>query len=103
MAETMQSRRRSRLVRIGSTVAIIAAAALAIWGFSRDDDDRSPDTSIPLIGVIEQPAVVQTTKPAAAVPGSAPATDDVPLIPVGTADVAFPPVSSPTSGDIATP
>lgn len=95
VAETIESRRRSRLVRIGSTVAIVVAAALVAWGFSRANDDRSPDSSTPpTIGVIQQPADVATTTRVTAVPATPLATEDVPSIPVGTADVALPPATS---------
>ncbi|HEY7626880.1 MAG TPA: hypothetical protein VH761_07425, partial [Ilumatobacteraceae bacterium] len=62
MAESMQSRRRSRLIRIGATVAVLVAAGLVAWGFSRGgDDERGPDTSTPpTIGVIQQPASVNS-------------------------------------------
>jgi hypothetical protein len=104
VALTVEARRRSRLVRTGSTVAVLVAAALVVWGFSRSNDDRSPgSTPPPTIGVIQNPAVVQTTTGSTRVPGSAPATEDVPSIPVGTADVAFPPITSPLTSDIATP
>lgn len=105
----MQSRRRSRLIRIGSTAAVLLAAGLVVWGFSRGDDDRDPDSSTPptvspTIGVIEQPAVVNstiavTTISTIASQVSAPSTEDVPTIPPGTVDVPLPPASS----DIATP
>jgi hypothetical protein len=100
----MQSRRRSRLIRIGSTVGVLIAAGLVAWGFSRGDDDRAPDSSTPVsptIGVIQQPASVNSTIAttiATQVPVSAPSTEDVPTIPPGTVDVPLPPSSS----DIAT-
>lgn len=96
VVETIESKRRSRLVRIGSTVGVVVAATLVVWGFSRANDDRSPDSDTPpTIGVIQNPAVVLTTQGTAAIPsGSAPATADVPSVPTGTADVAFPPVST---------
>jgi hypothetical protein len=101
--KAVQSRRRSRLIRIGSTVAVIVAAGLVVWGFSRGNDDRAPGiTTPPTIGAIVVPAVVQTTTGPSHTPGSAPATEDVPTIPTGTADVAIP-VTSPLPSDIATP
>ena len=92
----MQSKRRSRIVRIGATVGVVVAAGLVAYGFSQADDDRSPDSDTPpTIAVIQSPAVVQTTRPAGVSPSlAASATDDVPVVPTGTADVAFPPVSS---------
>ncbi len=100
MVETIESKRRSRVVRIGSTVGIVVAAALVAWGFARANDDRSPHSDTPpTIGVIQNPAVVLTTQGSARVAGTAPVTADVPLVPVGTADIALPPVSS----DIPTP
>ena len=69
--------------------------ALVAYGFSRSDDDRLPASDTPpTIGVIQSPAEVFTTQPLSAVPGSAPVTADLPVVPSGTADVAFPPVSS---------
>jgi hypothetical protein len=96
VTETTSSRRRSRLIRIGSTVAVVVAAGLAVWGFSRSNDDRPNDTT-PGIGVINAPAEVNSTRPD--IVGTAPATNDVPTIPTGTADVALPPAST----DIVTP
>ncbi len=94
VVETIESKRRSRLVRIGSTVAVVVAATLVVWGFSRANDDRPNDSDTPpTIGVIQNPAVVLTTR-AAVDSGTAPATVDVPTVPTGTADVVFPPVSS---------
>ena len=91
----MESKRRSRSVRIASTVGILAAGALVAYGFSRDDDRAPVTTTPPTIGVIQAPAQVQTTQAPVAGPTVAPATtDDVPVVPVGTADIGFPPVSS---------
>ena len=99
VAETIEAKRRSRLVRIGSTVGVVVAATLVVWGFSRANDDRSPDSDTPpTIGVIQNPAVVLTTQ-GAAHPGSAPGTFDVPTVPTGTADIGLPPVTA----DISTP
>ena len=73
-----------------------AAASLVAYGFSRSDDDRVPagDTP-PTIGVIQAPAEVLTTQPVVKGPSaSTPVTDDVSLVPAGTLDIPFPPVSS---------
>ncbi len=100
MVETIESKRRSRVVRIGSTVGVVAAAGLVAWGFARANDDRSPHTNTPpTIGVIQNPAVVLTTQGSARIIGTAPATVDVPVVPVGTADIPLPPVTN----DIVTP
>ncbi|MGZ4724998.1 MAG: hypothetical protein ACXV8L_12390, partial [Ilumatobacteraceae bacterium] len=100
VVETIESKRRSRVVRIGSTVGVVVAAGLVVWGFARANDDRSPHTDTPpTIGVIQNPAVVLTTQGSPRVIGTAPATVDVPVVPVGTADVAFPP----TTNDIVAP
>jgi hypothetical protein len=101
VVETIESKRRSRVVRIASTVGVAAAAGLVVWGFSRANDDRSPNSKTPpTIGVIESPAAVHTTLPGGVRPtGSAPATADIPTTPTGTADVAFPPISA----DISSP
>jgi hypothetical protein len=99
VVQTIESRRRSRVVRIGSTVGVVVAAGLVFWGFSRGDDDRSPPSDSSPGLVINGPAEVLTTQAVGVPAGSAPATADVPVVPVGTADVAFPPVSS----DIAAP
>jgi hypothetical protein len=101
--KAIESKRRSRLVRLGSTAAILIAAGLVVWGFARGNDDRSPGpTTTPTIGAIVVPAVVQTTTGSSHTQGSAPATEDVPTIPTGTADVALP-VTSPLTSDIAKP
>jgi hypothetical protein len=101
VVETIQSKRRSRVVRIGSTLGVLVAAGLVAWGFARANDDRSPTSDTPpTIGVIQQPAVVLTTQGGDRVPsGTVPSTADVPVFPTDTVDVAFPPVSS----DIPTP
>jgi hypothetical protein len=100
VVETIESKRRSRVVRIGSTVGIVVAAALVAWGFARANDSRSPDSKTPpTIGVIQNPADVHITQGSAGPTASAPATVDVPKVPNGTADIALPPVSS----DIPTP
>lgn len=99
VAEAIESKRRSRLVRIGSTVGIVVAAALVAWGFARANDDRSNSNTPPTIGVIQSPADVHTTQGPPGPTASAPATVDVPKVPNGTADIALPPVSS----DIPTP
>ena len=75
------------------TAGVVVAGALVAYGFSRSDDDRDSNTP-PTIGVIQAPAQVATTQGPAVPPGSAPVTADLPLVPAGTADVAFPPVSS---------
>ena len=99
VAEAIESKRRSRLVRIGSTVGVVVAATLVVWGFSRANDDRTPDSDTPpTIGVIQNPAVVLTTQ-GAVHSGSAPGTFDVPTVPTGTADIGLPPVTA----DISTP
>ena len=98
--ETIQSKRRSRLVRIGSTVGVVIAAALVAWGFSRSNDDRPPKSDTPpTIGVIGGPADVLNTQAVGAPSGTTPVTADAPVVPNGTADIALPPISS----DIATP
>lgn len=100
VAETIESKRRSRVVRIGSTVGIVIAAALVAWGFARANDSRSPDSKTPpTIGVIQNPADVHTTQGPPGPTASAPATVDVPKVPNGTVDIALPPLSS----DIPTP
>ena len=93
---TIESKHRSRVVRVVATIGVVVAAALVAYGFSRANDDRSPDSDTPpTIGVIQSPAAVQTTQAAGGAPSvSASATDDVPVVPTGTADVAFPPVST---------
>ena len=94
MVEPIEPKQRSRRTVIGVTAGVVVAAALVAYGFSRSDDDSKPGpSSPPTIGVIQAPAQVFTTHDVA-VPGSAPATNDVPSVPTGTADVAFPPVSS---------
>ncbi|MEP7203739.1 MAG: hypothetical protein ABI894_14080 [Ilumatobacteraceae bacterium] len=75
------------------TVAVIVAAALVAYGFSRGDDDRDTDIP-PTIGVIQAPAEVLTTRPLVVNPGSAPTTDDLPLVPDETVDIGAPPISS---------
>lgn len=92
--ETTESNGRSRKTLIGVTIGVVAAGALVAYGFSRSDDERLPSDTPPTIGVIQAPAEVFTTQPASAVPASAPVTADVPVVPAGTADVAFPPISS---------
>jgi hypothetical protein len=94
VVETTESRRRSRTTLIAVTVGVVAAAALVAYGFSRSDDDRVPSTdTAPIVGVIQAPAQVATTQGVAVPSETPPATADVPTIPTGTADVAFPPVS----------
>jgi hypothetical protein len=100
VVESIESRGRSRRTLIGVTVGVVAAAGLLAFGFSRSDDEREPiGNTPPTIGVIQAPAQVATTLTVVP-PGSAPDTVDVPTIPTGTADVAFPPVGS---NDIPTP
>jgi hypothetical protein len=99
VVQTIQSKRRSLVVRIASTVGVVAAAGLVVWGFSRDNDDRSPSSDTSPALIINGPAEVLTTQAVGAPTGSVPGTADVPVFPLGTADVAFPPASS----DIATP
>jgi hypothetical protein len=90
-----EERSRSRKTLVAVTVGVVAAGALVAYGFSRSDDARLPASDTPpTIGVIQSPAEVFTTQPLSAVPGSPPVTADVPVVPSGTADVAFPPVSS---------
>jgi hypothetical protein len=94
VVETTESTRRSRTTLIAVTAGVVVAAALLGYGFSRSDDDRVPSTDTsPIVGVIQAPANVATTHGPALPPGTPPATADVPTIPTGTADVAFPPVS----------
>jgi hypothetical protein len=94
VVQPIEPKQRSRRAIIGATAGVVVAGALVAYGFSRSDDDSKPDSSTPpTIGVIQAPAQVFTTRDVA-VPGSAPATNDVPTVPTGTADVAFPPVSS---------
>ena len=93
--EPVEAKQRSRRTLIGVTAGVVVAGALVAYGFSRSDDTRDPDTNTPpTIGVIQAPAQVFTTQNDVVVPGSSPATDDVPTVPTGTADVAFPPISS---------
>ena len=95
VVEPIEAKRRSRRTLIGVTVGVVVAGSLVAYGFSRSDDAREPNSNTPpTIGVIQAPAQVFTTQNDVAVPGSAPATNDVPTVPTGTADVAFPPVSS---------
>ncbi|MEO8266780.1 MAG: hypothetical protein ABI706_14860 [Ilumatobacteraceae bacterium] len=90
-----EAKRRSRTTLIAVTAGVLVAGALVAYGFSRSDDDRDTNTKTPpTIGVIQAPAQVVTTLGPAVSPGTAPATVDLPLVPAGTADVAFPPVSS---------
>ncbi len=100
VAETIESKRRSRSVRLAATIGIVAAGLLVAYGFSQANDDRSPDSDTPpTIAVIQLPAVVQTTQAVGGQPSVSPsATDDVPVVPTGTADIAFPPVSSDIPG-----
>ena len=92
--EPIEAKQRSRRTLIGVTAGVVVAAALVAYGFSRSDDPRKPNSDTPpTIGVIQAPAQVFTTHDVVA-PGAVPATNDVPLVPTGTADVAFPPVSS---------
>jgi hypothetical protein len=94
VVEPVEAKQRSRRTLIGVAAGVVVAGGLVAFGFSRSDDDSKPDPSTPpTIGVIQAPAQVFTTHDLA-VPGSAPATNDVPTVPTGTADVAFPPVSS---------
>ena len=93
--ESPEAKRRSRKTLIAVTAGVVVAGALVGYGFSRSDDDRDPNSNTPpTIGVIQAPAQVATTLGPAVSPGSTPATADLPLVPSGTADVAFPPVSS---------
>jgi hypothetical protein len=96
MAKTIEPKRKSRTTLIAVSVGVVAAGSLIAYGFSRSDDDPGPATDIPpTIGVIQAPAAVQTTQNLGANrTGSTPATADVPVVPVGTADIASPPVSS---------
>jgi hypothetical protein len=95
VVEPIEAKQRSRRTLIGVTAGVVVAGAFVAYGFSRSDDDSQPDPSTPpTIGVIQAPAQVFTTQNDVAVPGSGPATNDVPTVPTGTADVAFPPVSS---------
>ena len=95
VVEPIEAKRRSRRTLVGVTAGVVVAGALVAYGFSRSDDKREPNSNTPpTIGVIQSPAQVFTTHADVAVPGSAPATNDVPTVPTGTADVAFPPVSS---------
>ncbi|HEY0521558.1 MAG TPA: hypothetical protein VGC84_18860 [Ilumatobacteraceae bacterium] len=75
------------------TIAVIVAAALVAYGFSRSDDPRPGTDTIPIVGVIQSPANVATTLGPPGPSQTTPGTADVPTIPTGTADVAFPPVS----------
>ena len=93
--EPVEAKQRSRRTLVGVTAGVVVAGALVAYGFSRSDDKRDPDSNTPpTIGVIQAPAQVFTTQNDVVVPGSAPATNDVPTVPTGTADVAFPPISS---------
>jgi heme/copper-type cytochrome/quinol oxidase subunit 2 len=95
--ETTEPQARSRRTLIAVTIGVVIAAVLVAYGFSRSDDDREPSSTTSttlVIGVIQAPAQVATTQGVAAPGGTAPATNDVPTIPTGTADVAFPPVST---------
>ena len=97
MVETIESKGRSRAVRIGSTIGVVVAGALVAFGFARANDDRVPATKTPpTIGVIQSPADVHTSQAVVGAPTGSPATtEDVPVAPPnGTVDVAFPPVSS---------
>ena len=93
--ESPEAKRRSRTTLLVVTAGVVVAGALVAFGFSRSDDDRDPNSNTPpTIGVIQSPAQVVTTLGPAVSPGSTPATADLPLVPAGTADVAFPPISS---------
>ncbi len=96
MVEPIESKRRSRTTLIAVTVGVVVAAGLVAYGFSRSDDDRDLDSDTPpTIGVIQAPADVLTTQGVIELPvGSTPGNGDVQVLPPGTADVAFPPISS---------
>jgi hypothetical protein len=95
VVEPIESKRQSRRTLIGVTAGVVVAGALVAYGFSRSNDDRVPNSNTPpTIGVIQAPAQVFTTHADVATSGTAPATNDVPVVPSGTVDVAFPPVSS---------
>jgi hypothetical protein len=95
VVEPIEPERRSRRTLIAVTVGVVVAAVLVAYGFARSDDDRAPaSTTTAVIGVIQAPAEVATTQARAVPSGSTPATNDVPTVPTGTADVIFPPASS---------
>ena len=80
---------------IAVTAGVVVAAGLVAYGFSRSDDDRDLDSDTPpTIGVIQAPAEVFTTDAVVVIPGSAPTTDDLPVVPEETVDIGAPPISS---------
>ena len=94
MVEPIEPERRSRRTLITVTVGAVVAAALIAFGFAQSDDDRVPaSTTTVTIGVIQAPAEVATTVARGIPSGSVAVTNDVPIVPTGTADVIFPPVS----------
>jgi hypothetical protein len=78
---------------IAVTAGVVVAAGLVAYGFARSDDDPDSDTP-PTIGVIQAPAEVFTTDAVVVIPGSAPTTDDLPVVPEETVDIGAPPISS---------
>ena len=94
--EQPESKGRSRTLLIAVSVGVVVVGVLVAFAFSRSNDERTPGTTPPAtIGVIQAPAAVVTTVAAGGTPtGSAPITADVPVVPTGTADIPFPPVSS---------
>jgi hypothetical protein len=94
-------KQRSRIGLIAVTVGVVIAALLIAYGLSQSDDDNEPTSSTPpTIGVIQAPAEVATTQGVARPPESAPATNDLPLVVPGTADIGLPP---PITPDIPSP
>jgi hypothetical protein len=102
-AVTGDSKQRTRRMLAALTIGLLVVGVLVAYGFSRSTDDRpSSSTSTvptPTIGIIQAPALVDSTRPV--VQGSSPATADVPvapppgtndiIVPPGTADIAVPP------------
>jgi hypothetical protein len=101
-AENGDSKQRTRRMLAALTIGLVVVGALVAYGFSRSSGDRpsvSTTTSnpTPTIGIIQAPALVDSTRPV--VQGSSPGTVDVPVAPLGTADIVVPPGTA----DIAIP
>jgi hypothetical protein len=102
VGQESRSDRRARRVRVAATAGVAIAGTLVVYGLTRPDDERSPATDTPpTIGAIQSPAQVVTTLGPLGVPiGTTATTEDVPIVPTGTADIPFTP---PITSDIPTP